>query len=89
MFIFGERVDGVNRIKKELHEGKRGYVGGRLLKVFNTIKSGFFGDTKIIHPILDRLCDGGDEYITCFDFYSYIDAQNKVDQTYKDIRKWT
>lgn len=45
MFIFGERVDGVNKIKKELHEGKRNYVGGRLLKVFNTIKSGFFGDT--------------------------------------------
>jgi starch phosphorylase len=89
MFIFGERVEGVNRIKKELHEGKRGYVGGRLLKVFNTIKSGFFGDTHIIHPILDRLCDGGDEYITCFDFYSYIDAQNKVDQTYRDTRKWT
>jgi len=30
MFIFGERVEGVNRIRKELHDGKRGYVGGRL-----------------------------------------------------------
>jgi starch phosphorylase len=26
MFIFGERVEGVNRIKKQLHEGKRDYV---------------------------------------------------------------
>ena len=24
MFIFGERVEGVSRIQKELHEGKRG-----------------------------------------------------------------
>ena len=30
MFIFGERVAGVDRIRKELYEGKRGYVGGRL-----------------------------------------------------------
>lgn len=30
MFIFGELVDGVNRIRKELYDGKRGYVGGRL-----------------------------------------------------------
>jgi len=30
MFIFGELVDGVERIRKEIHEGKRGYVGGRL-----------------------------------------------------------
>lgn len=89
MFIFGERVDGVNKIRKELWEGKRDYVGTKLLRVFDTIKSGFFGDTTIIHPILDGLCDGGDHYITCFDFYSYIDAQNKVDETYRDYKKWT
>ena len=89
MFIFGERVEGVNRIRREIWEGKRGYVGGRLKRVFDTIKSGFFGDTGIIHPILDHLGDGGDHYITCFDFYSYIDAQNVVDQTYRDYKKWT
>jgi starch phosphorylase len=30
MFIFGELVEGVDRIRKEISEGKRGYVGGRL-----------------------------------------------------------
>ena len=30
MFIFGERVEGVNKIRQQLYEGKRGYVGGRL-----------------------------------------------------------
>merc|ERR1711935_167782 len=89
MFIFGERVAGVNKIRKELYEGKRGYVGSRLTKVFGAIKDGFFGDVSIIHPILDGLCDGGDHYITCFDFYSYIDAQTKVDETYRDYTKWT
>ena len=89
MFIFGERVEGVEKIRKEMWEGKRGYVGTRLKRVFDTIKSGFFGDTGVIHPILDGLADGGDHYITCFDFYSYVEAQEKVDQTYKNYRKWT
>lgn len=30
MFIFGERVDGVNKIRAELAAGKRNYVGSRL-----------------------------------------------------------
>jgi starch phosphorylase len=89
MFIFGERVEGVNRIRKELYEGKRGYVGSRLNAVFETIKNGFFGDVKVMHPLIDALCDGGDQYITCFDFYSYIEAQNKVDDTYRDYKKWS
>merc|ERR1711957_1002883 len=48
MFIFGERVDGVNKIRKALYEGQRDYVGSRLQKVFNTINDGFFGDVSII-----------------------------------------
>ena len=74
MFIFGERVDGVNKIRKQLAEGKRGYVGSRLGRVFDKIKNGFFGDVSIIHPVIDTLTNGGDHYITCFDFYSYIEA---------------
>jgi len=35
------------------------------------------------------LADGGDHYITCFDFYGYIDAQAVVDATYRDYKKWT
>jgi len=57
--------------------------------VFNSIKEGMFGDVTIIEPIIDSLSNGGDHYITCFDFYSYIDAQNKVDETYRDYSKWT
>jgi starch phosphorylase len=88
MFIFGERVAGVERIRKEVNEGRRNYVGGRLQRVFDTIKSGFFGDTQVIHPILDHMANGGDHYITCFDFYSYIDAQERVEVVYKDVKKW-
>jgi starch phosphorylase len=43
MFIFGERVDGVTKIRASLQQGQRGYVGKRLQRVFDTITSGFFG----------------------------------------------
>lgn len=89
MFIFGEEVDGVNKIRKELHEGKKNYIGGRLKRVFDTITSGFFGDTSMCHHILTDLTEGRDHYITAFDFYPYIDANDKVDETYRDYAKWT
>jgi glycogen phosphorylase len=88
MFIFGERVDGVTKIRASLQQGQREYVGKRLQRVFDTITSGFFGDTKIIHHVLHSLANGGDHYITCFDFYSYVDAQDVVDRTYRDYNKW-
>jgi starch phosphorylase len=34
MFIFGERVEGVSKIRQDMYEGKRGYVGTRLGRVF-------------------------------------------------------
>jgi glycogen phosphorylase len=89
MFIFGEDVQGVSKIRKEMNDGKRGYVGSRLTRVFESIKEGLFGDVTVMHHIIDSLCDGGDHYITCFDFHSYCEAQQKVDDIYQDYGRWT
>lgn len=89
MFIFGERVEGVNKIRAELAAGKRNYVGSRLQSVFDAIMAGNFGDCSIVHGVLDAIQNGGDHYITCFDFYSYLEAQALADKTYRDYRKWT
>lgn len=72
-----------------MYEGKRGYVGTRLQMVFDAIKDGMFGDCEVVHHIIDSLCDGGDYYITCFDFVSYLEAQERVDETYRDYKLWT
>lgn len=74
MFIFGEDVAGVNKIRNELKVGKTDYVGTRLLKVFDSIKDGTFGDCTIIHDMIETVSSGGDFYITCFDFYTYLEA---------------
>lgn len=74
MFIFGADVDQVNKIRDEMHKGKRDYVGGRLKEVFDSIRRGDFGDLSACHYIMEHLVNGGDHYIVCSDFYPYISA---------------
>jgi len=71
-----------------MHNGKRDYVGGRLKRVFQEIRGGRFGDLSCMGNMLYSLENGGDHYIVCHDFYSYLDAQQKVDETYADQQKW-
>lgn len=49
------------------------------------IKSGVFGgDTEAFTNMINNLTDGRDHYLVSHDFYSYMEAQEKVDATYKD-----
>jgi len=80
MFIFGEDVDGVNKIRAKLNNGLKDYIGAPLDKVFKAIYGGQFGDCSIVHGVLEAISNGGDHYITCFDFYTYIQAQDRADE---------
>ena len=61
MFIFGKNVDQVNVEKKKMAEGFRDYVGKRLARVFNVIKSGKFGGDTIAHTnLINNLTNGND-----------------------------
>jgi len=42
-----------------------------------------------MNDILNDMENGNDNYLVCFDFYPYLDAQARVDETYKDYKKWT
>lgn len=72
-----------------MHSGDRSYVGSRLGRVYETIKCGTFGgNTQAFIHLIDNLINGGDNYLVSHDFYSYLDAQEKVDATYRDQKKW-
>lgn len=43
MFIFGKNVAEVDTARKEMYSGSRDYIGRRLSRVFETVKSGRFG----------------------------------------------
>lgn len=70
-------------------EGRRDYVGTSLQDVLQAIYDGFFGDLSRIHEYLSGLQNGDDKYIVCSDFSSYCDAQDKVDQLYRNYKQWT
>ena len=90
MFIFGKNVDEVTEARRQMYqEGRRDYVGSRLARVYETIKSGKFGgNTQSFINLIDSLINGSDHYLVSHDFYSYIEAQERVDSTYRDQNRW-
>lgn len=75
MFLFGMNVDQVNKALINIKQGFRDYVGSRLGRVFNIIRSGVFGgDTNAFTILINNICNGGDSYLVCQDFYSYLEA---------------
>jgi glycogen phosphorylase len=88
MFIFGARIQEVDELRHLLFSGKKNNVGKRLQKVFDAIYSGMFGDVSIVHPIIESYTEGKDYYLVTADFNSYVKAQNKVDETYRNQKLW-
>lgn len=88
MFIFGARIHEVENLRHQLFSGETKFVGKRLQRVFDAIVTGTFGDASIVYPTINALADGKDYYLLTADFNSYVKAQNKVDETYRDQNLW-
>ena len=88
IYFFGKKVDEVARIREEMKNGKRNYVGSRLKECFDAIYHNRFGDTSFMHDYISSLYNGGDYYLACHDFYEYLAAQEKIDQDYQNKDEW-
>ena len=84
IYFFGRKVDEVNKIRNDLRNGKRDYVGSRLKECFDCIYNNRFGNTQFMHDYLNGMINGGDYYLVCHDFYDYLEAQEKIDKDYQD-----
>ena len=82
MFIFGLDIQGVQAARDKMKNGFKDYIGTRLQRVLSCISSGHFGGN--FSELINGLYDCGDSYLVCHDFYSYIAAQDKVDNTYRN-----
>jgi glycogen phosphorylase len=60
-----------------------------LKRVIDRIASGFFcgGDCDLFKPIVDNLLYH-DPYLLLADYQSYIDCQDQVSQSYRDLNNW-
>lgn len=61
----------------------------QLQRVLDTVYSGYFGDTHSVDHVLGEMVDGGDTGLVCFDFESFVQAQERADEAYRDKDKWT
>ena len=74
MFDFGKNVEEVDVARNEMYDGKRDYIGKRLARVFEVIKSGrFSGSTVAFRELIGLLEGGKDHYLVCHDFYFFTE----------------
>eukprot|EP00826_Nyctotherus_ovalis_P006952 TRINITY_DN1169_c0_g1_i1.p1 TRINITY_DN1169_c0_g1~~TRINITY_DN1169_c0_g1_i1.p1 ORF type:complete len:839 (-),score=216.63 TRINITY_DN1169_c0_g1_i1:147-2663(-) len=88
MFVFGASVEEVEECRKLMAEGKRDYVPSSLTEVFTALFDGRFGNLSEMKPMINKLAEGEDHYLVCWDFQSYIETHTKVDECYKRQRTW-
>jgi starch phosphorylase len=91
IFIFGLRADEVARLVAEGYHPEH-YLGSSrdLRRVVDSIASGHFsrGDKDIFRPIVANLLSARDEYVHLADLEPYIEAQQRVDITWRDRAQW-
>uniref|UniRef100_A0A1D1ZIG7 Alpha-1,4 glucan phosphorylase n=1 Tax=Anthurium amnicola TaxID=1678845 RepID=A0A1D1ZIG7_9ARAE len=90
-FLFGAKAEEVPRLRKEREDGLF-KPDPRFEEAKELIRGGAFGNYDY-NPLLDSLEGNsgygrGDYFLVGHDFPSYLDAQAKVDEAYKDRRKW-
>jgi len=83
VFFFGAKADEVEVYRKE----KTHPIPASLKRVFETIRSGLFGEPSeydcIIHPV-----ETHDNYLVAHDFQSYLEAQQRCDDAFVNEDEW-
>jgi starch phosphorylase len=87
IFLFGNLAEDV----EDLRHGH--FYGGfeldpQLKRVFDTVRSGTFGDAGQFSALVNSIVDHGDYYLVSDDFKSYIDTQKLIDEAYKNQEEW-
>jgi starch phosphorylase len=88
VFTFGSTEEEVEKHRAEMRSGKRDYVPQSVSYVIEALRAGRFGKLEGIEGILNRLVNGGDYYVLCWDFFAYMECQSNVDECYQDKKEW-
>jgi len=87
IFIFGALAAEVSELRERMRAGAL-VEDKRFIKVREMIEEGVFGDSNLFSPIVSAISKTSDWYLLGFDFNSYLQAQDKVDQCYKNKKLW-
>ncbi len=91
IFIFGKLAHEVSALRAARYQPMRLYEGDAQLKaVLDSIAAGAFSpdEPARYRGLVDSLLWGGDHYLLLADYRAYVDAQARVDATYRDPEAW-
>ncbi|MFO7845175.1 MAG: glycogen/starch/alpha-glucan phosphorylase [Balneolaceae bacterium] len=90
IFIFGNTVDDVDKLRREGYNPWDYYnANAELKKALDQIRDGFFNDDKeLFKPVIESLLEKGDYFLILADYESYVKKQAEVDELYKDQNEW-
>ncbi|EDN04785.1 glycogen phosphorylase [Histoplasma mississippiense (nom. inval.)] len=89
IFLFGTLAEDVEDLRHaHIYEKDSITLGNDLTAVFDTIKSGTFGDASSFSALISAITEHGDYYLVSDDFHSYITTQDMVDEAYRDQDGW-
>ena len=90
MFLFGMRTADVARLRPIYNSRETAAADAGITRVLEFVKSGALSPDEPLRyePILRSLLDYNDYYMLLADLRSYSDAQERVDETYRDRDRW-
>ena len=91
IFIFGHSVEELDALREKPYDPHEIYFANEELRsVLDWLGSSYFtpNDPFALSPISQSLLEGGDPFFVLADYASYIKAQDRVDKTFRNRRKW-
>ncbi|MGF6779563.1 glycogen/starch/alpha-glucan phosphorylase [Paraburkholderia sp. GAS334] len=92
IFIFGHTADEVDDLRAKGYRPRQLYEENpELHTALDQIRTGFFSpeDPLRFSDIFHTLVDWGDHYMVLADFVAFAEAQQAVDERFRDTRAWT
>jgi len=87
VFLFGNLSEDVEDLRHNHFYGNH-EIDPELMKVFDAIRQGTFGDAGAFEALVAAIVDHGDYYLVSDDFNSYCKTQDLIDETYKNQEEW-
>lgn len=90
MFLFGLRTEDVAKLRPSYSSKEYCRNNPEIKMALDMIKANVFSilEPGLFEPILRSLIDYNDYYMLLADLESYIAAQDRVDETYRNQKKW-
>ncbi len=91
IFIFGQTVEGIEKLRTEGYDPRSYYEGDEELKaVLDWLSSDFFSpkEGNVLEDLPKSLLDWGDPFFVLADYRAYVQSQEDVNSAYLDKGRW-